>query len=443
MKTLFQLKEKLTIAGMLLWLSTLQVAAQNYCAKVDYTHEVNGLEVRFEGSSPETVQEWYWYYGDNTPVAKGQKQNHTFTKEGTYDVCLKILVNESCTGAVCRKISIGTTTSPCDLKPDFQYTVSGNQVKFSGTSTVGDNGKYYWSFGNGKSGEGREVSSGYVADGYYEVCMKVLGPAISTSTSPCTDGICKKIKIGNGCDLKAEFTFAHTGSDYTFKANSNAGSDARYYWSFGNGVSAEGQQVTNTYSTPGFYEVCLKVLGGPSTTAAGQCVQSVCKKIQVGQDIQDCVLEADFKYTANGNQLTFRASSNDDKATYYWYGSDFSAANLTGREVTHVFQKDGIYEVCLVAVDGGQTCKVKVCKKVTVGDNIKVFPNPTSDFINFVSERRIIKAGIFDQMNKHMLVSEVNNTEGRIDVSGLVSGLYSVKLVLEDQSVHVATFYKN
>lgn len=529
MKSFYLQLRSVALVAVTIWLSSFVAMGQEYCAKVDYSYEIHGQEVKFIGSSPETVQEWYWYFGDNSAVVRGQSQKYAFEKPGSYEVCLKILVNDHCTGAVCKKVQVGNTTATgCDLKPDFHFAVSGHQVKFQGTSNAGDNAKYYWSFGNGKSAEGRDVLAEFTHDGTYEVCLKVHAPSLSTTTGPCTEGICKKIQIGTGsnagcdlkadfshksdgltglfyassvddhatyywnitghneqysgkevkitftkpgyyevcmtavngavtckeqvckkieigtnCDLKADFTFDSSGNTFTFKATSDAGSHAKYYWSFGNGSSAEGQQVSTVFTGHGHYEVCLKVVGGPATTATNACVDVVCKKIKTGPDNQECPLEADFKYSANGKDVTFRASSNDDKAVYYWFGSGItSSANLTGNEVVVKFEKDGVYEMCLVAVDGAQTCKVKVCKKVTVGDNIKVYPNPATDFIYLAAHSRIIRASVSDQMNKELIASEINGFDGRIDVSGLPSGLYVAKLLMEDQSVFSSTFYK-
>ena len=267
------------MVALIMCFALVKGAGQVYCAKVDFTYDVQGQEVKFLGSSPETVQEWYWYFGDNTTIAKGQAQKHIYSDQGSYEVCLKILVNENCTGAVCKKVQVGNNTpAGCDLKPEFHYTVTGNAVKFSGTSTSGDNGKYYWSFGNGLSAEGRAVSSTYNADGSYEVCMKELAPS-TTAAGVCSDYICKKIQIGNtpgnGCELKPDFQFSIDGRLVKLTGSSTAGDNAKYYWSFGNGQSAEGRTALAEYPADGTYEICMKVLAPAISASTGPCTEGI------------------------------------------------------------------------------------------------------------------------------------------------------------------------
>uniref|UniRef100_UPI004048ED3F T9SS type A sorting domain-containing protein n=1 Tax=Gelidibacter sp. TaxID=2018083 RepID=UPI004048ED3F len=58
-------------------------------------------------------------------------------------------------------------------------------------------------------------------------------------------------------------------------------------------------------------------------------------------------------------------------------------------------------------------------------NNIKLYPNPTSDYINISSQTPIIEIDMYDVLGKHVLSTSQTT---QIDVSQLTSGLYFVKI---------------
>lgn len=61
-------------------------------------------------------------------------------------------------------------------------------------------------------------------------------------------------------------------------------------------------------------------------------------------------------------------------------------------------------------------------------NKIMVFPNPTSNYINIMSELPISLIEIFDLLGKRILTKKIQN---HIDVSHLQSGIYLVKIYSE------------
>ncbi|MBK9151211.1 MAG: PKD domain-containing protein [Saprospiraceae bacterium] len=146
----------------------------------------------------------------------------------------------------------------------------------------------------------------------------------------------------------------------------------QWYWSFGNGTSATGQTATISYDKNGVYEICLKVLAvSPIATSNAGCTGLICKKITIGNITttnDDCGLEADFEIQVAGNDIRLTGKSNDPNATYLWYISSQNVQK-TGRQVSFTTDKPGVYEVCMIVVNGAETCKVRLCKKVQIGQN--------------------------------------------------------------------------
>src|SRR5690606_33617659 len=66
-------------------------------------------------------------------------------------------------------------------------------------------------------------------------------------------------------------------------------------------------------------------------------------------------------------------------------------------------------------------------------DSVSVSPNPTSDFLYFISSESNIsidKVEIYDTIGKRVFASELNNNS--IDISNLTPGVYMVKIYSED-----------
>ena len=67
--------------------------------------------------------------------------------------------------------------------------------------------------------------------------------------------------------------------------------------------------------------------------------------------------------------------------------------------------------------------------------NIKIHPNPTSDFINFeVNNLELSSVSIFNILGKNVLNQNkiINN---RINISNLNQGVYFVKLIVQNKSI--------
>ena len=492
--------------------------------KVEIEHRVEGSIGIFIAKSNSDAAKYLWFVGGQNKQYEGREVKIPFEKSGVYEVCVKAFTTENCKVQVCKRIEIGF---PCTLGADFTYTIdSNNVVRVLGKSTAGDTVKYYWTFGNGTSGEGRESKSQYEKLGEYEICLKVVkGHVTNSSTLPCTQSICKRIKINpisdKDCNLKVEiehrvegsigifiaksnsdaakylwfvagqdkqyegrevkipfeksgvyevcvkaFTtenckvqvckrieigvLCNLGADFTYtvekdivkvKATSTAGDTAKYYWTFSNGISVEGREAIFKFDKPGEYQMCLKVIKGSITSSAVQpCIQTVCKKIQVSSETE-CKLAPDFTYKSEGSTVIFTGTSTDEKAKYYWYGKDIKI-DLTGKVVRFQFEKAASYEVCMVVVNGTETCKDQICKKITVGNRINVFPNPTANVLNIVVDEDISRVTIYDQFNKVVHTGNLTDSYENIDISHLNNGLYSITVQLNNGEVMSKRFYK-
>jgi PKD repeat protein len=414
--------------------NTLQ--AQAPCATIDFSFSQSGTTIKLLGKSDATVQEWYWYLGDNTSK-QGKDIVHTYDKAGEYEVCLKALISQDCAVGLCKKILVGNTSSPCELKADFTWKIDGGKLLVKGSSND-DKAQYHWTITDQNvTYSGQDVSIPLINKGTYEVCLTAVN-----GEQTCKVRVCQKVDYRD-CVLEADYRFEQVGDVYVFTGKSTAEENARYYWSFGNGKSAEGREVKASFDAEGSYEVCLKVVApsiATSTASASLCSTTVCKKIKIST-ANDCGMKPDFTYESNGTTVRFKGTSNDDKATYYWY-LPHNNSQLEGKEVSLNVEKEGVYKMCMVAVNGSNTCKTEVCKPFTTGNRVTIYPNPATVVINIASELVIGRVLIYNQVYEQKLETRLDATHGTIDISALPEGVYLISMEASDNTLFSQKFYK-
>lgn len=74
--------------------------------------------------------------------------------------------------------------------------------------------------------------------------------------------------------------------------------------------------------------------------------------------------------------------------------------------------------------------------KVVFDENIKIYPNPTDDFINLESEERIIELSIYNAQGQLMMFRAGQVDLRKIDVQNLNSGTYFIKLRMDKQNTY-------
>jgi hypothetical protein len=177
-----------------------------------------------------------------------------------------------------------------------------------------------------------------------------------------------------------------------------------------------------------------------TTTNASLCSTSVCKKIKISTN-NDCGLKPDFTYESNGTTVRFKGSSTDDKATYYWY-LPHNNSQLEGQEVSVTVEKEGVYKMCMVTVNGSNTCKTELCKPFTIGNRVTVYPNPATVVINIASEVIIGRVRIFNQVYEQKIETRLDATQGASDISFLPEGVYLISMEASDNTLYTQKFYK-
>lgn len=237
------------------------------------------------------------------------------------------------------------------VKADFKFAVSNNDVKFEAKGS-GPILLWVWDFGDNTYGRGQNIKHTYKKAGTYKACLTVFGFDTATNKR-CKWEVCKKVTVKAPCNIKADFGFTTSGKDAKFEGKYYK--NAVYSWDFGDSSTGKGRLIKHTYSKPGTYVVCMKVV---DTT--NNCSARICKKVTVKAP---CNLKVDFDFKNNGGNYVFEAKSNGTKPAYVWYFSGSSYLKK-GKVVRHTFTKTGTYKVCVVAYDSATRCKAEKCTTI-------------------------------------------------------------------------------
>jgi hypothetical protein len=97
------------------------------------------------------------------------------------------------------------------------------------------------------------------------------------------------------------------------------------------------------------------------------------------------------------------------------------------------------YQVSMVTIKDGDTCEsdrtemeceyVKLDENPGTANNIRIYPNPASTYLNIKSPEKISVVRIYSVLGECELKLEIGNSEVKLDVSGLENGIYFVEVV--------------
>jgi len=299
-----------------------------------------------------------WY--SNTPgtstynyLGSGARLSYTWAKDGTYNLCAKLL--NQCTKfdtVICKTITVKACS--CSLEASFSAINDCTKVKFLAKSnTTGVT--YKWFFGDKTDGSGADPVKTYMKEGIYKVCLVATWK--DSTGKVCTVEVCKEINVscGKPCELKGDFKF---GSGRNGEVRFNASSNSGYYysWDFGDGTKGKGIDPVHRYTKSGVYTVCVTIID-----KLEKCKITICKKVEVGNP---CKLVGNFSFKqVNDTTFKFLASSSST-ATYLWSWGDGTTS--TGKDPQKIYKKPGVYTVCVKIYSNTSKCFVYVCKKIEV-----------------------------------------------------------------------------
>lgn len=344
----------------------VEITAGGGDCEADFEFTDTGLDVHFfetaDGAGADIIS-YTWTFGDGA-VGTGMDPWHTYTDAGTYVVCLTIVTADGCTSTFCDEVSV-EAGDPGDCHAEFsvaslEFTPDGWVIHLTNESTAtADITSVIWYFGDGSIGDSYDAEHVYLEAGSYLICVVI------TTADGCTSEYCDEIFIGaEGGDCESDFEWTNDGLTihYTETADGGGSEIIGYTWSFGDGSTGTGPEISHTYDYAEEYEVCLTIV------TADSCISTHCEIIHV--ESPDAPCSAGFELTsleatADGWVAHFDNTS-DGTEIYHWDFGDGTVSDATNPE--HLFSEPGIYTICLTVGEEGTDCYDTYCEEIFIGD---------------------------------------------------------------------------
>ena len=271
-----------------------------------------------------------------------------------------------------------TNNANCDVFFTYQQdsvNVNGTDVYFSSDP----NGKapltYNWYFSDGGTSTlanpKHTYSSGFFLWNWAELEV--------TDANGCVSYYTQYVDVDmytSSCDAYfwAEFEDAGGSPGEVFFYDDSYGNIVAWEWDFGNGQTSTLQNPVVTYTTAGYYTICL------TTTDANGCVANFCQTCYIdpswwtnnpfNPNIGSC--DADFiafqDTATSGLVYIINLSFGGDYYTWNFYNSDTSIIiNDVLPFVT--FSEFGTYDVCLTVTNTNTGCQDTYCDTLTINPN--------------------------------------------------------------------------
>jgi PKD repeat protein len=318
---------------------------------------VSAFTFSYSGSNYKTVQfqnashfinsntKYYWTFGDSAFSIK-ENASYTYKIDGDYQVVLKV-TNGNMSDCSVQTVHISKIAIDSSSKVPivtFVYSQNKNAIYFQNASAgTNPNTSYFWTFGDGITDSHENPNHTYVADGVYNVVLKVTmneksysfskSILVTASANPAYDTI-KPVPM---------FTYTYfNGTMYFINSSSYTTSITSYHWYFGDGSEDKTENPTHVYAK-GSYSVVLKVSNiFYSVTIEKQIDIPVIQPVNFDSLRRPTAL---FVYTKQTVGINFQNSSSNvtPTTTYFWTFGD--GATSTDENPYHNYAKNGTYEV--------------------------------------------------------------------------------------------------
>jgi len=141
---------------------------------------------------------WYFGDGDDTCIIIDPQQplpnfiiRHTYPGPGVYRACVKVRFEGGCVAEDCKEVVIRSASNVCggfmtdSLVAPRSFKFKGFSIHVPNDEVIG----YRWTFGDGSTAVGREVTHTYQQGGNYEVCLYIK------TRLGCETRVCRTVRV--------------------------------------------------------------------------------------------------------------------------------------------------------------------------------------------------------------------------------------------------------
>jgi len=184
--------------------------------------------------------------------------------------------------------------SPIANAGDDQTTWVGEEVEFDASASYDPEGSaltFHWDFGDGTSASGVQATHAYLAPGTYAVTLTVTDRCgeqnldtalIDVEEEPESDGFFASFEVSSDpVDIKVPVTFSADASEAYVMM---------YLWSFSDGGSGYGRNVTRVFNTAGNHTATLTVVAYDGASLSAQLPITVLPGLTLIAAVTDSVV---------------------------------------------------------------------------------------------------------------------------------------------------------
>lgn len=403
---------KTKIFTLLILASSVMVQGQGHTCDASFGFSLSaGFKYLFYANGTSGSQNFYhWNFGDGSTLDTTYKYIfHTFTGNGSYNVCLTAYnINPTthdtlCSDTVCHLVIVG----PNCVATIGYYQVNGLQYHFYQNATTGDQNFYHWDFGDSTttdtSNKNAMMNHYFPRYGVYNVCLTVYKIDSGTHDTLCSNRTCQYVHVNANC--VANFSGYQMGLRYHFNVNSSPGTQNFYHWDFGDSTTLDTnyRYPWHTFPQYGTYNVCMIAYNIDTSTHDTLCSDTLCKNITL---THICVANFSF-YQYNGFAYhLYENATTGEQNFYHWEFGDGTHKDTTASHamITHTYPANGLYFTCLYVyhidtLTHDTLCSDTLCKNVIIGPYCKAAFN--SYKLNDSTYRFYENAGMGTQNHYH------------------------------------------
>jgi chitodextrinase/FlaG/FlaF family flagellin (archaellin) len=309
-----------------------------------------------------------WSFGDGS-TGTGNPTTHAYSTEGEYTFSVSVTSDEGIARSDTAIVNVTSSPPPVQIDPDAAIDISPtdprtNQVvKFSGSESQDIDGSivsYEWDLDNDGAFEqtGEKVSRTYDYFGVQDVALRVTDNDGNTDTARSSLFIDRTIGLPENFAVSIENKTVPVSEKVLFSPNiSNIDKDdiQSISWSFGDGSTATGALVNNTYSSTGEYTVTVDVTSDRNNVRSDTAIVNVTSSPPPVQIDPDAAIEVAPAKPAINQLVKFSGSRSQDIdgliTSYEWDIDSDGTFEKTGERVTNAFDTFGSQDIVLKVTD--------------------------------------------------------------------------------------------
>lgn len=403
-----------------------------------------------------------WNFGDGTTSTEDYP-SHSYSNTGTYlvSVTLTNYCGNDTTLTQMVTVDDNTQIQNAYIGASASSACPGEQIEFYASSGMET---YQWDFGDGSSATGNYLTHTYSTLGTYQVYCTITNQCGNSYVANTSVTISDNVGFSY-LNLYASSSEACPGDAIMFDAYSE--NEATFFWSFGDGTNATGEQVNHAFQSAGNYTVTL--------TATNMCgvEQHETVFVQVGNNVYPNPDDYEFgtidvEFCPNSDVLFYAFPVGSD---YLWdFGDGSSTAQteqitILGGMVldiaTHQYSSIGNYDVSLTLTN---SCGNSFTESfpISIGNNVPInaeidyyadqfIPGAEINFAAYGGDFYIWNFGdgsaTQNQSGSIVETTHAYNTYGTFEISCIVSNacgntdtLYETVMIIPSNEKEITSF---